>query len=159
MRSVESKFRTIIEKNTFYFSNPAFEETYEGYLNSIKETLLVLKNNVEISGLRKELIEELLQKENGLTTLLALTGFSNESFKRLITLIRVADDSELSKLVLKDEWCPNESLEDLKEWSDAQIAKIIHQSEHFRKGIVNIFFEGATIPFWQTQFLFLSLKN
>lgn len=93
MRSVESKFRTIIEKNTFYFSNPAFEETYEGYLNSIKETLLVLKNSVEISGLRKELIEELLQKENGLTTLLALTGFSNESFKRLITLIRVADDS------------------------------------------------------------------
>jgi len=69
MRSVESKFRTIIEKNTFYFSNPAFEERYEGYLNSIKETLLVLKNSVEISGLRKELIEELLQKENGLTTL------------------------------------------------------------------------------------------
>ena len=156
MRSVESKFRTIIEKNTFYFSNPTFEETYEGYLNSIKETLLVLKNSVETNGLRKELIEELLQKENGLTTLLALTGFSNESFKRLITLIRVADDSELSKLVLKDEWCPNESLEDLKEWSGAQIAKMIHQSEHFRKGIVNIFFEGATIPLFELKKLSIS---
>lgn len=136
-----------MKKNTFYFSNPAFEEKYEGYLNSIKETLLVLKNSVETNGLRKELIEELLKKENGLTTLLALTGFSNESFKRLVALIRVADDSELSKLVLKAEWCPNESLEDLKEWPDTQIAKMIHQSEHFRKGIVNIFFEGATVPF------------
>ena len=101
MRSVKSKFRTVIEKNTFYFSNPVFEEAYEGYLNSIKETLLVLKNSVETGGLRKKLIEELLEKENGLITLLALTGFSNESFKRLITLIRVADDSELSKLVLR----------------------------------------------------------
>lgn len=159
MRSVENKFRTVIEKNTFYFSNPAFEETYEGYLNSIKETLLVLKNSVETNGLRKELIEELLKKENGLTTLLALTGFSNESFKRLITLIRVADDSELSKLVLKAEWCPNESLEDLKEWSDTQIAKMIHQSEYFRKGIVNIFFEGATIPFLANTIPLFELKK
>ncbi len=79
-----------------------FEERYEGYLNSIKETLLVLKNSVETSGLRKELIEGLLEKENGLTTLLALTGFSNESFKRLITLIRAVDNAELSKLVLKN---------------------------------------------------------
>ena len=159
MRSAESKLKTIIEKNTFYFSNPAFEETYEGYLNSIKETLLVLKNSVEISGLRKELIEELLEKENGLTTLLALTGFSNESFKRLITLIRVANDSELSKLVLKDEWCPNESLEDLKEWSDNRITKMIHQNEHFRKGIVNIFFEGATIPFLASIIPLFELKK
>jgi hypothetical protein len=159
MRSVESKFSTVIEKNTFYFSNPAFEEKYEGYLNSIKETLLVLKNSVEINGLRKELIEELLERENGLTTLLALTGFSNESFKRLITLIRVTDDSELSKLVLKDEWCPNESLEDVTEWKDPQIAKIIHQSEHFRKGIVNIFFEGATIPFLANTIPLFELKK
>ena len=159
MRSVESKFRTVIEKNTFYFSNPVFEETYEGYLNSIKETLLVLKNSVEINGLRTELIEELLEKENGLTTLLALTGFSNESFKRLITLIRVSDDPELSKLVLKAEWCPSESLEDLKEWSDNQIAKMIYQSKHFRKGIVNIFFEGATIPFLANTIPLFELKK
>ena len=159
MKSVENKLRTVIEKNTFYFSNPVFEETYEGYLNSIKETLLVLKNSVETNGLRKELIEELLEKEKGLTTLLALTGFSNESFKRLITLIRVVDDLELSRLVLKEKWCPNESLEDLKEWSDVQIAKMIHQSEYFRKGIVNIFFEGATIPFLANTIPLFELKK
>ena len=64
MKPVERKFRTVIEKNTFYFFDQAFEEKYEGYLNSIKEMLLVLKNDVETHGLKKELFERLLEKEN-----------------------------------------------------------------------------------------------
>lgn len=159
MRSLVSKFKTVIEKNTFYFSDMVFEEGYESYLNSVRETLLVLKNSVETSGLRKELIEGLLQKENGLTALLALTGFSNEYLKRLITIIRVADDSELSKLVLKNKWCPNESSAYLKEWSDAQIPKMICQNQYFRKGVVNIFFEGATIPFLANTIPLFELKK
>lgn len=49
-KSVEinaKKFQTVIEKNTFYFFNSDFEEKYEGYLVSLKETLLVIKNDVE----------------------------------------------------------------------------------------------------------------
>ena len=42
MDSNEIKFRRVIEKNTFYFFNQKFEEKYEGYLNSIKEILLLL---------------------------------------------------------------------------------------------------------------------
>ncbi len=100
MKSVEQKFRTVIEKNTFYFFNRSFEEKYEGYLNSIRETLLILKNEIEIKGLKKEIFERLLaENENGLTAMLALTGFSNESFKRLITLIRVVDDRQLAKFI------------------------------------------------------------
>lgn len=159
MKSTESKFRTVIEKNTFYFSDRVFEEAYEGGLNSIKETLLVLKNSVESGSLRKELIEDLLQKENGLTALLALTGFSNESLKRLITIIRVVDDPELSKLVLKREWCPDESPMNLTEWSDPRIAKMILQNEHFRKAVVNIFFEGATVPLLANTMPLFELKK
>ncbi len=43
MRNNKAKFKTVIDKNTFYFSNRFFEEKYEGYLNSIRETLLILK--------------------------------------------------------------------------------------------------------------------
>ena len=146
MKSTESKFRTVIDQNTFYFSDRVFEEGYEGHLSSVKETLLVLKNSVENSSLRTELIEELLQKENGLIALLALTGFSKESLKQLITVIRIVDDPELSKLVLKDEWCPEEPPVNITAWDDKRIAKMIVQNEHFRKGVVNIFFEGATVP-------------
>ncbi len=158
--TTELKFKTVIDKNTFYFFNPIFEEKYEGYLNSLKETLLILKNNIETKGLKKELFETLLiEKENGLRALLALTGFSNETLKRLTTIIRVVDDPELSRLVHKDKWCKDEDINNLKEWSDAQIIKFIRDNEFFRKGIINIFFEGSTIPFLTKTLPLFELKK
>lgn len=146
--SVKNKFNTVISKNTFYFFNPFFEEKYESHLNSVKEILLVLKNTIENEGLKKEQFECLInERENGLKALLALTGFSNEYLKRLITVIRVVNDSELSKLVFKEKWYEKEIIEDVKEWPDEKIERMIHSNEYFRKGIVNILFEGATIPF------------
>jgi hypothetical protein len=63
----EQKFKTLIDKNTFYFYNPVFQEKYESYINSLNETLLVIKNQVETQGLKKEIFENLLsEKENGL---------------------------------------------------------------------------------------------
>ncbi len=103
MNIQELKFQTVINKNTFYFYNPIFQEKYESYINSLNETLLVLKNEIETKGLHKEIIEELLaEKENGLRALLALTGFANESLKRLITLVRATDNKELAKLLFKE---------------------------------------------------------
>ncbi len=115
VKSVNDKFNTVIEKNTFYFFNRRFEENYEGYLNSIRETLLVLKNDIETKGLKKEIFKRLLaDNENGLSALLALTGFSNESLKRLITLIRVVDNRPLAILSLKKKWHKPEDLENIK---------------------------------------------
>ena len=158
--STEQKFNTVISKNTFYFFNPVFEEKYEGYLNSIKETLLVLKNEIENEGLKKEQFERLIsKKEIGLKALLALTGFSNEYLKRLITVIRVVDDTELAKLVFKDKWWGEKSTEEIREWSDEKIQKTIDSNEYFRKGIVNIFFEGATIQFLANTIPLFELKK
>ena len=159
-KSVEEKFRTVIEKNTFYFFNRRFEEKYEGYLNSIRETLLVLKNDIETKGLKKEIFERLLaENENGLTAILALTGFSNESLKRMVTLIRVIEDSSLSKLSLKEKWHNPEDTENIKEWSDATIAQILRENGYFRTGIVNIFFEGATVPLLANTIPLFELKK
>ncbi len=159
-KAVNEKFRTVIDKNTFYFFNRQFEESYEGYLNSIRESLLVLKNEVETRGLKKEIFENLLaDNENGLTALLALTGFSNESLKRLITLIRVVDNRPLAKLSLKEKWHQSEDLENIKEWSDATIARKLTDNKYFRTGIVNVFFEGATLPFLASTIPLFELKK
>jgi hypothetical protein len=159
-KSANEKFRTVIEKNTFYFFNRRFEEKYEGHLNSIRETLLVLKNEVETKGLKKEIFERLLaENENDLTALLTLTGCSNESLKRLITLIRVVDNRPLANLSLKERWRQPEDLEGIKEWSDATIARKLRDNEHFRAGIVNIFFEGATLPFLASTVPLFELKK
>jgi len=163
MRNVQEKFNTVITKNTFYFYNREFEEAYEGYVNSIKETLLVLKNQIQNTGLRKELFEDLIhKKENGLRALLALTGFSNESLKRLITFIRIIDDAELNALIYKEKWMTEAEIgdkENVKEWTDNKIQKKIQESEPFRKGLVNILFEGSTIPVLSKALPLFELKK
>ena len=161
-KTIEDKFKTVIEKNTFYFFNKNFEERYEGYINSIKETLLILKNEIEINGLNKLLFEKLLlEKENGLKAILALTGFSNEYLKRLTTIIRVVNDDELNRLILKSQWNLDEiqNVDCIVEWSDSKIEKLIHDNEFFRKGLINLFFEGATIPFLAKTIPLFELKK
>ena len=129
----------------------------------VKETLLVLKNQIQNEGLRKELFEDLIRKkENGLRALLALTGFSNESLKRLITFIRIVDDSELNTLIHKERWiaeAETDDKENIKEWSDNKIQKKIRESDFFRKGLVNIFFEGSTIPIFSNALPLFELKK
>jgi len=103
-KSLEEKYNNVLEKNTYYFVNKEFEDKYEIYLCSIKDRLLRLKNDINNNGLKEELFEELIKEENGLTAILALTGFSNESFKRILTVIRVIQNDELNKELFLDKW-------------------------------------------------------
>ncbi len=131
-----------------------------GYLNSLKETLLILRNDIKNEGLKKEVFERLLiEKKNGLRGLLALTGLSNEYLKRLTTIIRVVDNSELSNLVYKEHWKINEDLTNIQEWSDSKIKRMIKTNEYFRKGLINLFFEGATVPFLANTIPLFELKK
>jgi len=163
MRNTAEKFNTVISKNTFYYYDRDFEEVYEGHINSIKEIMLVLKNQIQNSGLRRELFEDLIyKKENGLKALLALTGFSNESLKRLITFMRIVDDPELNTLIYKEKWFRNAEAsesDNIKEWSDNKILRKIREDEFFRKGLVNIFFEGSTIPILSNSLPLFELKK
>ena len=159
-RTTEDKFQTVIKKNTFYFFNPKFEEDYEGYVNSLKETLLNVKNRIETEGLKKKIFEDLIsKKENGLRALLALTGFSNEYLKRLTTIIRIVDIPELNNLVYKNKWYDETNPDNIQEWSDSKIINLVRKNEFFKKGLVNIFFEGASIPFLADTIPLFELKK
>lgn len=159
-RTTQEKFNTVIQKNTFYFFNKKFEEQYEGHINALKESLLVLKNDVDTQGCTEYLFDKFLKdNENGLRALLALTAFSNESLKRLVTLIRVVDDDQLASITLKDKWCGATNNINVKEWSDKQIAKMVKENEFFRKGLVNLFFKGATVPFLAKTLPLFDLKK
>ncbi|MDO4880516.1 MAG: DpnII family type II restriction endonuclease [Capnocytophaga sp.] len=153
------KYQTVIDKNTFYFSNPIFQEKYDGYINSLVETLLLLKTQIENKGLQKSIFEELLENnENGLRALLALTGFANESLKRLITVIRVIEDKKIEKLLFVSKWNISDK-EEIKEWGDNKIASLLKANSFFRKALVNLFFEGATIPFFVRTLPLFELKK
>ena len=91
--------------------------------------------------------------------MLALTGFANESLKRLLTVVRVADNRELSKLLYKDKWAKKVNGVELSEWGDTKIIKLLKDNSDFRKGIVNLFFEGSTIPFLAQTLPLFELKK
>lgn len=159
-KTIDEKFLTVIRKNTFYFFSSKFEECYEGYINSIKGILLTVKNKIENEGLKKEIFEWMLkEKENGLRALLTLTGFSNEYLKRLTTITRIVNDEELNELVYKEKWFDEKNLENIREWSDNKIQNLIKKNEYFRKGMVNLFFEGASIPFLANTIPLFELKK
>ena len=149
MRTTDEKFRTVIDMNTFWYSNREFETTYEGYINALKENLLHLQNRVEREGLSVELIADFLHKKgkNGLTALLALTGFSYELLKRVFTFIRLKDVPELNALVYRDQWRLEDedvSAGDIKEWRTGYIESRMGKNAFFRLGVANVFFKGAT---------------
>ena len=149
MRTPDDKFRTVIEKNTFWYDNPEFADTSEGNINTLKENLLHFKNRVEREKLSVELIADFLHRkgENGLKALLALTGFSNENLMRLVTFIRISDDPALNALVYKDQWIhkdEGEQTEGIREWGKKRIPSEIRKDEYFRLGIANVFFEGGS---------------
>ena len=144
------KISTVRTKNTFYFFDSTFETEYEGrHIGLLRETLLVLKDKVERIGTKPEIFEDFLwsKEKTGLTALLTLTGLSNENLKRIITIIRITDDRELSQLVFKDKWAESVNLETATEWGDSKILRLIRHNSYFRRGIVNLFFEGASVPF------------
>ena len=161
-RTTDEKVSTVLTQNTFWFQDRMFEEEYEAHITVLRETLLVLRNQVQNQGLSKELIENLLlEKTNGLKVLLALTGFSNESFKRLVSFIRVVDDEELSKFSYRDQWLQEAELDkpSIQEWSDSNIQSKIQECASFRKGIVNIFYEGSTVPILSRTLPLFELKK
>ena len=160
-KSTDEKVSTVLKQNTFWFEDRMFEEKYEAYITRLRDTLLVLRNQIQNQGLTKGVIENLLlEKTNGLKVLLALTGFSNETFKRLITFIRVVEDEELSKLSHRDQWIEEElGTSTVTEWQDTQIETKIRECADFRKGIVNLFFEGSTVPIISETLPLFELKK
>lgn len=139
----DDKFNTVINKNTFFFHNDDFEEEYEGYVSSLTQSLLVLKQKIVSEGLKKDVfVKFIMEKEDGLRALLGLLGFSKESLLRLITFIRVYEDEELNKLVKKECWQKEEFT---TEWNEDRIINLVRNDKNIAEGIINLFFEGSTV--------------
>jgi hypothetical protein len=156
MKTVDEKYLNVIDNNTFYFFDDEFESNYEKHIFSLKESIIHLKNAVNNYGCKKEVFEKFIEekKELGLKAILAITGISNESLKRMITVIRIINDDELNKLTYKEHWANDgqtklfENL-DISEWGTDKIEKLLKNNNYFRKALVNIFFDGSSIKFFR----------
>ena len=138
----DEKYQIILKNNTYYFSNPDYEEQYEGNIVQLSELLASLKRLVDTQGLKKELVVDFIQQRNqGLKALLIPTGISKESLLRLITFVRLVDDATLSRALKREDWA-GETFD--KEWTENQIIKLSQTNRAFAECLVTLFFEGAT---------------
>ncbi len=140
----DKKFELVINKNTFFFTNSIFEDNWEAYISSITQSLLILKNDIQNKGLKKELfVDFITNQEMGIDSILCLIGLSKEMFLRLVTFIRIYNDNNLNNLVNKKYW-PKEDFD--KEWQIEKINNLIKKNKKIAEGFVNIIFKGSTIP-------------
>jgi len=161
MKTNDEKYNNIIINNTFYYYDDEFEQKYENHIFAVKEAILNLKNDVINYGCKREVFEKFLEskKELGLKALLALTGFSNKSLKRLITVIRIVEDKELNNFVFKSKWSDTETASDITEWSTEKIERLVNENEFFRKCLVRIFYEGSSAEFFKRTLPTFELKK
>ena len=146
MTHADELYQRVIEKNTFYFFDPEFEEEYDArHITRLTTQLLLLYEKVRKNGVQKAYFDEVLQRENGLRAILALNGFSNEQLNRVITLARVINDDSLDELLNRKNWNINDKMRPghVSEWGTSRIEKLVRNNPAFRAGIVNLFFEGA----------------
>ncbi len=139
--SKEQKLRTVIEHNTFFFKpSQEAEEVAEKSVAVLVESLLNLKRKVALNGCKESVFVEHLQSDpSGLDCLLAVTGFSAESLKRLLTFAKVVDDPSLDALLCRKLW---KEAEPSHEWSLEKVKELLQQNKAFAEGIVNLFFRG-----------------
>ena len=149
MAKADEFYQRVLDKNTFYYFNPDFEERYESHhLNSLRGLLYNLYLQVKREPLQKTHIDAVLQEANGLRAILAINGFSNEQLKRVTTMARVLSDPSLDKLLNRKEWHIEDVSDphDVSEWAADKIEDEVRNNRGFRTGIVNLFFEGFNDP-------------
>ena len=153
----DEKYQIILNNNTYYFSNPEYEEDSEANILQLSELLGSLKRLVDAHGLKKELLADFIQHyDQGLKALLTLTGISKENLLRLITFLRIVDDTTLINALKRSEWA-GEPFE--KEWTEKQILQLCRTNRIFAECLVTLFFEGATFDVLKDVLPLFELKK
>lgn len=108
-------------------------------------------------GVRKELFVDFIQqRDQALKALLILTGLSRESLLRLITFVRVVDDSRLGYALSRADWS-DEAFD--REWTEKHIIKLSQTNRAFAECLVTLFFEGATYDVLKKALPLFELKK
>ena len=162
MATAADFYQRVIEKNTFYFFDDEVEDDYDvGHISAVTGILHNLRELVTSEGVKRTLIDEVLQEEHGLTAILALNGLSLENLKRLITVARASNDPSLNDLLHRKDWNINEGSnpKDISEFTSKRIATLVQTNAAFRSGIINLFFKGISNSYLRRHFPPFHLKK
>lgn len=102
--------------------------------------------------IRRELVVETLAKHDGLRAILALNGFPKTTLNKIIHLARICDDADLRRTLRYEDWSIEKSDTTVKEWGAKKVERLILENADFRAGIVNLFYEGASLSILHEHF-------
>ncbi len=124
------------------------------FLESIALTSILSNLAAKAEGdfFRRELVDEVLEKHNGLRAILALNGFSKATLRKIVHLARVCDDKALRKLLNYKDWNIDKVDDTGKVWESERIERLVQENAAFRAGIVNLFYEGITLSILHDHF-------
>jgi len=156
----EEKFNIILDRNTFFFHDEEFEENWEAYISSVANLLLLMKRELDAKrsvGEKKQVVVDfIVEKQDGLSAVLVLSGISQEYLLRLVTFTRTIDDEDLNKLVNKNIF-PQTSPD--REWSKDYLFKLARTNRRVAEGLVNLLFEGFSVPILRESLPLFELKK
>jgi hypothetical protein len=156
----QEKLEIVLRKNTFFFLNKASEEKWEAHISSITNLLLILQRRLETAKSEKTkkkiVIDTVFKKADGLSAVLALAAISEEFLLRLITFARTINDKYLNEIFNKDSFS---HISADNECSKANLRKLIASKREVAESIVNLIFEGFSIPILQENLPLFELKK
>lgn len=118
----------------------------------LKNLLYVLALESEGGIIRREGVNEILAEHDGLRAILALNGFPKTTLNMIIHLARICDDADLRRILRYQDWNIDKSDTTVKEWGARKVERLILENAVFRAGIVNLFYEGASISILHEHF-------
>ena len=138
--TTQQKLLTVYEHNTYFNKVSDFENKYQDYIKTQVDNICEFQTKILESGFNKNLLDKVLQTEDGLNTILTITAFSLETLIGFVMMVRVKEDvEEFETLFYKSKW-PQDPIE--KDWNSKKIKSLIKNDTYFRKFIVNLFTEG-----------------
>jgi len=158
--SDRQKLDIILKRNTFFFHNDEFEESWEAYVSSIANLLLLLKRELDVKqspeDKQRVIVDFIVNKQDGLSAVLALSSISEEFLLRLVTFVRTIDDKDLNSLVNKANF---PSAVRGKEWNKKYLFKLVRTNRGVAEGLAKLFFEGFSIPVLRETLPLFELKK
>lgn len=141
--TLDQKFQTVINKNTWVLVNKKFEDKVDTNIERLISETVELQLELKKSGCNEKTIGALIEKNNGLILLSTYTTLSLESLQGIITRIRLEDDKDYNTFFNKDKWNTDIFVNNkIKNWGIKKIQKLIRTNKYFKECIVRIFING-----------------
>lgn len=100
----------------------------------------------------RDIVNGTISTPEGLRAILALNGFSYSTLVEIVHLARFCDDFDLRRTMRYEDW-REETLDDADtKWDGKRIKRLILENAEFRAGIVNLFYEGASLSILHKHF-------